>query len=91
VLIRYGLDGKANYVVIIVMLHCAVLWLLGQDKRREKSSGQRQKSAVVEDNDNIEEQGEGHKRGKFDTKGQQSAKGDRFFQNLVPSFVQRKS
>ena len=68
-----------------------MLWLLGQDKRREKSFSQRQKSAVAEENDDIEEQREGNKRGKFDTKGQQSAKGDRFFQNLVPSFVQRKS
>ena len=68
-----------------------MLWLLGQDKRREKSFSQRQKSAVAEENDDIEEEGEGNKRGKFDTKGQQSAKGDRFFQNLVPSFVQRKS
>jgi len=69
----------------------AVLWLLGQDKRREKSFRQRQKSGVEEDVD-VEEQGTGgNKRGKFDTKGQQSAKGDRFFQNLVPSFVKRGS
>ena len=68
-----------------------MFWLLGQDKRREKSFSQRQKSGVEEGSTNIEEGTEGNKRGKFDSKGQQSAKGDRFFQNLVPSFIHRGS